>query len=102
MSHRTRVTDVDIVIKPGWSQVPINRIMELRDVVTDGREEYLTRVACEKMATNLKLYRSLNTRPTPTKGLQAQLARCMVAYRRIYKYKINCSTNVIYTNEYIK
>lgn len=80
MSHRTRVTDVDIVIQPGWSQVPINRIMELRDVVTDGREDYLTRVACEKMATNLKLYRSLNTRPTPTKGLQAQLSRCMVAY----------------------
>jgi len=80
MAHRTRVTDVDIVIQPGWSQVPINHIMELKEVVHDARDAYLTRVACEKMGTNLKLYRSLNTRPTPTIGLQAQLMRCMVAY----------------------
>ena len=33
------------------------------------------------MTRNLKLYRSLNTRPARTVGLRAQLARCMVAYR---------------------
>jgi len=80
MTHRTRVTDVDIVIQPGWSQVPINRITELKEVVHDARDAYLTRVACEKMGTNLKLYRSLNTIKAPTVGLQAQLKRCMVAY----------------------
>merc|ERR1719402_1552656 len=80
MTHRTRVTDVDIVIQPGWSQVPINRITELKEVVHDARDAYLTRVACEKMGTNLKLYRSLNTIKAPTIGLQAQLKRCMVAY----------------------
>ena len=80
MTHRTRVTDVDIVIQPGWSKVPINRITELKEVVHDARDAYLTRVACEKMGTNLKLYRSLNTIKAPTIGLQAQLKRCMVAY----------------------
>ena len=52
----------------------------LKDIVHDASEGYLTRVACEKMGTNLKLYRSLNTRPSPTIGLRMQLNRCMVAY----------------------
>ena len=32
------------------------------------------------MGSNIRLYRSLNTRPTPTSGLTAQLNRCMIAY----------------------
>ena len=79
-SHRMRVTDVDIPIPPGWSHVPIHRIKMLKELVRDATDGYLTRVACEKVGTNIRLYRSHNTRPTPTDGLTAQLNRCMVAY----------------------
>merc|ERR1719402_794565 len=79
-THRTRVTNVDIIIQSGWSKVPINRIKTLKEIVYDAKHAYSTRVACEKMGTNLKLYRSLNTRTLPTIGLRAQMNRCMVAY----------------------
>jgi len=78
--HTVDVTDVDIHIKPGWSKVSINSIRQLKQLVRECTEAYLTRVACKKVTTNLKLYRSLNTRPARTVGLRAQLARCMVAY----------------------
>jgi len=78
--HTVDVTDVDIHVKPGWSKVSIDSIRQLKKLVQECIEAYLTRVACKKVTTNLKLYRSLNTRPARTVGLRAQLARCMVAY----------------------
>jgi len=78
--HTVDVTDVDIHVKPGWSKVSIDFIRQLKKLVRECTEAYLTRVACKKVTTNLKLYRSLNTRPARTVGLRAQLARCMVAY----------------------
>jgi len=78
--HTVDVTDVDINVKPGWSKVSIDSIRQLKKLVRECTEAYLTRVACKKVTRNLKLYRSLNTRPARTVGLRAQLARCMVAY----------------------
>jgi len=80
LHHRTQVTNVDIPIEPGWTLVPIDKLPELKLLCTEGTEKFYTRVACQKVAENLKLYRSLNTRQAPTIGLKASLTRCMVAY----------------------
>ena len=103
MKIQVDVTDVDIHVKPGWSKVSIDFIRQLKKLVRECTEAYLTRVsfienflnpnsylksqvACKKVTTNLKLYRSLNTRPARTVGLRAQLARCMVAYRLVFAH----------------
>ena len=71
---------MDITIEPGWSIVSIDEINQLKELVHDATDEYLTKVACQKMEMNLKMYRSLNTRPSPVRVLRMQLNRCMVAY----------------------
>lgn len=44
--------------------------------------EYFTRISCEKLESNLKFYRSLNTRRGPSKYLDRRVHDCMVSYRQ--------------------
>jgi len=48
-THRTRVTDVNIPIESGWSRVTIERLSILKSIVNDATDEYMTRVACDKV-----------------------------------------------------
>ena len=41
---------------------------------------YFTNVACEKLSSNLKFYRSLNTRKPPSDSLYSRVKDCMVSY----------------------
>ena len=41
---------------------------------------YFTKVACEKLASNLKFYRSLNTRKPPSNHLLVRVKDCMISY----------------------
>ena len=44
MKIKVDVTDVDINVKPGWSKVSIDSIRQLKKLVRECTEAYLTRV----------------------------------------------------------
>ena len=46
----------------------------------DACDEYFTKMSCEKLESNLKFYRSLNTRKGPSKYLDKRVHDCMVSY----------------------
>ena len=94
-SQRFRIINVDIRIRPGWSIVPLSEIRALKVSLTlafniaNGYFKHLTRfhtnvyftnVACEKLSSNLKFYRSLNTRKPPSESLYSRVKDCMVSY----------------------
>ena len=45
MKIQVDVTDVDIHVKPGWSKVSIDFIRQLKKLVRECTEAYLTRVS---------------------------------------------------------
>ena len=51
-------------------------------VMMEACNEYFTRISCEKLESNLKFYRSLNTRRGPSKYLDRRVHDCMVSYRK--------------------
>merc|ERR1712168_85779 len=75
-----KVIDLDIRIVPGWSKVPISAVSELKAITRYAQNSYFTNVACEKLASNLEFYRSLNTRKPPSKDLYERAKDCMVSY----------------------
>ena len=46
----------------------------------EATDEYFTKTACEKLQSNLKFYRSLNTRKGPSSHLVSRVRDCMVSY----------------------
>ena len=48
MKIKVDVTDVDINVKPGWSKVSIDSIRQLKKLVRECTEAYLTRVRVSK------------------------------------------------------
>jgi len=78
--QRIQTINVDIVVEPGWSQVPLSIINELKAVMQEATDEYFTKTACEKLQSNLKFYRSLNTRKGPSSHLVSRVRDCMVSY----------------------
>merc|ERR1712168_1729358 len=79
-SQRINMVDVDIRISPGWSIVPLSDLSDLKEITKFAQNEYFTNVACEKLASNLKFYRSLNTRKPPSNHLCCRIKDCMVSY----------------------
>jgi len=78
--QRIQTINVDIVVEPGWSQVPLSWINELKKVMQTATDEYFTKTSCEKLESNLKFYRSLNTRKGPSLHLDGRVRDCMVSY----------------------
>merc|ERR1712106_584289 len=78
--QRIQTINVDIVVEPGWSQVPLSWIKELKKVMQAATDEYFTKTSCEKLESNLKFYRSLNTRKGPSLHLDGRVRDCMVSY----------------------
>jgi len=78
--QRINTINVDIQIESGWSIVPLSEITELKRLTREATDEYLTRMACEKLGSNLRFYRSLNTRKTPSMYLDTRIRDCMVSY----------------------
>jgi hypothetical protein len=79
-SQRFRIINVDIRIRPGWSIVPLSEICSLKHLTRFHTNVYFTNVACEKLSSNLKFYRSLNTRKPPSESLYSRVKDCMVSY----------------------
>ena len=46
----------------------------------EATDEYFTKTSVEKLASNLKFYRSLNTRKGPSFHLDQRVRDCMVSY----------------------
>jgi len=78
--QRIQTINVDIVVQPGWSQVPLSIINELKSVMQEATDDYFTKTSCEKLQSNLKFYRSLNTRKGPSSHLVQRVRDCMVSY----------------------
>lgn len=78
--QRIQTINVDIVVEPGWSCVPLSLIDELKTVMREATDEYFTKTSVEKLASNLKFYRSLNTRKGPSFHLDQRVRDCMVSY----------------------
>ena len=97
------MVDLDIRIVPGWSKVPLSALSDLKvrssfksilarwrplvakndyfqAITRFAQTSYFTKVACEKLASNLKFYRSLNTRKPPSNHLLVRVKDCMVSY----------------------
>jgi len=79
-SQRIKMVDLDIRIVPGWSKVPLSAISDLKAITRFAQTSYFTKVACEKLASNLKFYRSLNTRKPPSNHLLVRVKDCMISY----------------------
>jgi len=79
-SQRIKMVDLDIRIVPGWSKVPLSALSDLKAITRFAQTSYFTKVACEKLASNLKFYRSLNTRKPPSNHLLVRVKDCMVSY----------------------
>jgi len=79
-SQRIKMVDLDIRIVPGWSKVPLSAITDLKAITRFAQTSYFTKVACEKLASNLKFYRSLNTRKPPSNHLLVRVKDCMISY----------------------
>jgi len=79
-SQRIKMVDLDIRIVPGWSKVPLTAISDLKAITRFAQTSYCTKVACEKLASNLKFYRSLNTRKPPSNHLLLRVKDCMISY----------------------
>jgi len=79
-SQQMIMNNVDIRIQPGWTKIPIVRMNKLKKITSDASEKYYTRVACDKLATNLKFYRCLNTRKPHSEPLSRRIKECMVTY----------------------
>ena len=97
------MVDLDIRIVPGWSKVPLSALSDLKvslklrlarwrsrverklndcfqAITRFAQTSYFTKVACEKLASNLKFYRSLNTRKPPSNHLLVRVKDCMISY----------------------
>ena len=61
-------------------KVPLSWINELKKVMQAATDEYFTKTSCEKLESNLKFYRSLNTRKGPSLHLDGRVRDCMVSY----------------------
>ena len=46
----------------------------------EATDEYFTKTSCEKLESNLKFYRCLNTRKGPSIHLDSRVKDCMVSY----------------------
>ena len=46
----------------------------------EATDEYFTKISCEKLESNLKFYRCLNTRKGPSLHLAGRVRDCMVSY----------------------
>merc|ERR1712168_1745750 len=79
-SQRIKMVDLDIRIVPGWSKVPLSALSDLKAITRFAQTSYFTKVACEKLASNLKFYRSLNTRKPPSNHLLVRVKDCMISY----------------------
>merc|ERR1712062_952016 len=74
------IINVDIRIPKGWSIVPLSQLRPLKRLTKLHSEAFFTKVACEKTSSNLKFYRSLNTRKPRSDSLYTRVKECMVSY----------------------
>merc|ERR1711892_1523209 len=69
-SQQMNMMNVDISIaEEGWTRVPIDEVNKLKKIIEGASDCYFSSVSKEKLKSNMKFYRSLNTRKPPSMSL---------------------------------
>jgi len=80
-SQQMNMMNVDISIaEEGWTRVPIDEVNKLKKIIEGASDCYFSSVSKEKLKSNMKFYRSLNTRKPPSMSLYNRVKEVMVDY----------------------
>jgi len=80
-SQQMKMMNVDIrITEPGWTRVPIVEVNKLKKIIESASDCYFSNVSKEKLKSNMKFYRSLNTRKPPSMSLYNRVKEVMVDY----------------------
>lgn len=80
-SQQMKMMNVDIrITEPGWTRVPIVQVDKLKKIIEGASDCYFSCVSKEKLKSNIKFYRSLNTRKPPSVSLYNRVKEVMIDY----------------------